>query len=116
MRQYALFFYAYLEYAHTRTNMYDFIMYVRMHECVGIDKFSDGKSTPMIKALASYEINKSELVHCHRLLRCILHGFITQERIVFFQYSSDSLNESYKVALNCFLDDIHKVEKRGREK
>ena len=103
--------YAYLDFAHAHRNLYDFIMYIRTKGHVGVDEFVTSANAPIAEVLSMYRLTPIQRVHRHRLLRSILHGFITQERSGFFTYSSESLQKSYEVAINCFLNDIHNAEK-----
>ncbi len=107
--------YAYLDFAHEKRELYDFIMYIRTQNHVGIDDFVTSANIPIVEVLSSYDIDKTDLVHRHRLLRSILHGFITQERSGFFKHSPESIQKSYEVAINCFLNDIHNAENNREE-
>lgn len=103
--------YGYLDFAHTHKNLYDFIMYIRTQGHVGVDEFVASANAPISDVIAMYKLTPVQRIHRHRLLRSILHGFITQERSGFFTYSSESLQKSSEVAIRCFLNDIHNAEK-----
>ena len=108
-------FYAYIDFAREHSNLYDFIMYIRSTGRVGTDDFVHSANVPIVSVLCEYNIDKSRLVHSHRLLRSILHGFIMQERSGFFKHSSESIEKSYETAINCFLNDLNEAEKNNRE-
>ena len=58
--------------------------------------------------LAGYGLSREDCAHWQRVLRAILHGFISQEDLGYFYYYKDTeLEKSREVAIQCFLNGLH---------
>jgi len=68
---------------------------------------------PIIQVLSDYDIEKSARMHWQRVLRSIMHGFISQEEAGYFSHFNLDPNESYRIAIRCFLDGLHAEEQRS---
>jgi len=62
---------------------------------------------PIMQVLSEYDIEKSAGMHWQRVLRSIMHGFISQEDAGYFSHFDVNTDESYRVAIRCFLDGLH---------
>lgn len=61
---------------------------------------------PIFLILSKYELNEEQSIHWQRILRSIIHGFITQEEAGFFQHSPINVDMSFDIALHCFLNGL----------
>ncbi len=57
--------------------------------------------------LSQYKVNEEQIIHWQRILRSIIHGFLTQEESGFFQHYPVSVEISYQAAIRCFLNGLH---------
>ena len=61
-----------------------------------------------MELLAGYGLSREACAHWQRVLRAILHGFISQEDLGYFYYYKDTeLEKSREVAIQCFLNGLH---------
>lgn len=69
---------------------------------------------PIMQVLSNYDIDEQATMHWQRILRSIMHGFISQEEAGFFSHFNIDEDDSYRMAIQCFLDGLHAEEKRRR--
>lgn len=62
------------------------------------------RSVPWLPLFAK-EHNRT--IHWQRILRSIIHGFLTQEEAGFFQHYPISVEISYQAAIRCFLNGLY---------
>ncbi len=62
---------------------------------------------PVFLVLSKYGLNEEQSVHWQRILRSIIHGFLTQEEAGFFRQYPVSVEISYQRAIRCFLTGLH---------
>ncbi len=62
---------------------------------------------PIFLVLSKYELNEEQSIHWQRILRSIIHGFLTQEEAGFFRHYPVSVEISYQIAIRCFLNGLH---------
>lgn len=66
---------------------------------------------PIMQVLSYYDIEEPARIHWQRVLRSIMHGFISQEKAGFFSHFDVDADESYRIAVRCFLEGLHAAEK-----
>lgn len=62
---------------------------------------------PIFLVLSKYNLSEEQTIHWQRVLRSIIHGFLTQEEAGFFQHAPVSVEASYQTAIRCFLNGLH---------
>lgn len=62
---------------------------------------------PIFLVLAQYGLSEEQIIHWQRILRSIIHGFLSQEEAGFFHRSPISVEASYQAAIRCFLNGLH---------
>lgn len=62
---------------------------------------------PIFLVLSQYELSEEQSIHWQRILRSIIHGFLSQEEAGFFQHYPVSVEISYQAAIRCFLNGLH---------
>lgn len=62
---------------------------------------------PIFLVLSKYGLNMEQSIHWQRILRSIIHGFLTQEEAGFFQHHPASVETSYQMAVRCFINGIY---------
>lgn len=68
---------------------------------------------PFMAVLAHTALGDAEKVHWQRVLRGILHGFVSQEDAGFFTHLPADVEESFRTAVQCYIDGLAQAE-RGR--
>lgn len=69
---------------------------------------------PFLKVLEYTTLIETEKIHWQRVLRGIVHGFISQEDMGFFSHLPVNIDESFQIAIQCYIDGLKQAEKRGR--
>lgn len=67
---------------------------------------------PFLKALAHTSLTDTEKIHWQRVLRGIVHGFVSQEDAGFFAHLPADVEESFQTAIHCYIDGLMQAEKR----
>jgi len=62
---------------------------------------------PIFFVLSQYDLSEEQTIHWQRILRSIIHGFLSQEEAGFFQRYPVSAEISYQIAIRCFLNGLH---------
>lgn len=62
---------------------------------------------PILFVLSRYGLDEEQVMHWQRVLRAIIHGFLSQEEAGFFRHSPVSAEVSYQVAVRCFVCGLH---------
>ena len=65
---------------------------------------------PFMIILNDYHISDSRKMHWQRVLRGLMHGFVSEEQAGYFSHFPVSANDSYKIAIQCAIDGLHKEE------
>lgn len=81
------------------------------------ERFSDISQCilePFLTVLADTALTPTEQIHWQRVLRGIIHGFVSQEDAGFFSHLDADREESFRVAVQCYIDGLAQAEKRGR--
>lgn len=67
---------------------------------------------PFLKVLANTSLTDTEKTHWQRVLRGIVHGFVSQEDAGFFAHLPADVEESFQTAIQCYIDGLMQAEKR----
>jgi AcrR family transcriptional regulator len=106
---------AYRTFAKKHPELYKVIMSLRMVGDEVLDEASPHIVDPIVHALSFFSMKEEQIRHWQRILRSIMHGFIAQEEAGFFRVHPGSSDDSYQLAIQCFLDGLHLYLERGRE-
>lgn len=77
-----------------------------------LNKSSYNMIQPFLKVLENYNLTTQEKNHWQRILRAIIHGFVTQEEAGFFSHLSENADDSFHIAIICYTDGLTQAEKR----
>lgn len=58
---------------------------------------------PILQALDGFKLGDVQRMHQQRILRSIMHGFLTQEACGYFSHFPIDVQESYRLAVECFI-------------
>lgn len=61
---------------------------------------------PIFLVLSQYALSEEQSIHWQRVLRSIIHGFLSQEEAGFFRHYPVSIEISYQMAIRCFLTGL----------
>ena len=68
---------------------------------------------PSMQVLQGYSIGEERRMHWQRVLRGVMHGFVSQETSGYFAHYPVDLEESYRLAVQCVIDGLHKEAARN---
>ncbi len=100
---------AYHRFAVENKGLYRLIMSMPLDN----DETEKEMAVPLLKTamelLSDYGLTKESSAHWQRVFRAILHGFVSQEDLGYFYYYKDiDLEKSREIAIQCFLNGLHK--------
>lgn len=67
-----------------------------------------------MRVLCDYDLSEECRMHRQRLLRAMMHGFVSEELAGYFSHYPVSVGESYEEAIACVTDGLHKEEGKNR--
>lgn len=67
---------------------------------------------PFLQVLSDTHLTQSEKVHWQRVLRGIVHGFVSQEEAGFFAHLPEDVETSFQTAIQCYIDGLKQAETR----
>lgn len=69
---------------------------------------------PFMAVLEHTALSEEEKIHWQRVLRGIVHGFVSQEDAGFFSHLPADVDESFHTAIQCCIDGLAQAERRRR--
>lgn len=61
-------------------------------------------------------LSSFQCVNWQRILRGLMHGFVSKEQSGYFSHYPVSVKESYDMAINCVIAGLHKEECENSER
>lgn len=98
---------AYRLFSKEHPELYKVIMKLPTTKNILLEKNAAQIIEPIMQVLSCYQLSESQKFHWQRVLRSIMHGFISQEESGFFNHLPIEANTSYQIAIQCFLDGLH---------
>ena len=99
---------AYYSFATQNKGLYRLIMSIPSEHDERAKEMAVPLLNTVIDILSDYGLSEENIAHWQRVLRAILHGFISQEDLgYFYYYGSMDLSKSREIAIQCFLDGLH---------
>lgn len=108
---------AYRRYAKEHGELYRFIMKMPMGDDSALKQAAAMVAEPAMQVLADYSLTDDSRMHWQRVLRGLMHGFISQEACGYFSHYPVDVEESYRVAVRCLICGLHaeEVSSNGQE-
>ena len=100
---------AYHDFGRTHVELYKVIMALPM-ENEALLHTVGGIVDPILDVFSQYGLTEQQQMHLQRVLRSILHGFISQEEAGYFRHLPVSTADSFDLAIRCFLAGLHEME------
>lgn len=98
---------AYRAFARGRAGLYRAIVAIPAAQSEALTRTAAAVAEPALRALADYPFTKTQRQHWQRVLRSFLHGFAAQEQAGYFAHFPVPADESFALAVQCFLDGLH---------
>ncbi|MBE6632315.1 MAG: TetR/AcrR family transcriptional regulator [Ruminococcaceae bacterium] len=97
---------AYRRYAKEHPEMYKVVMSLYKTKKEIIERSAVPVPAPFMQVLGDYPLDEKEKMHWQRVLRSILHGFLSQDEAGYFCHFPIDENESYVLGIDCFIDGL----------
>lgn len=105
----------YRQFAFKHRELYQLIMQMPSGNNEVLKKAAAVTAEPFMKVLNDYPLSDSRKMHWQRVLRGLMHGFISEEQSGYFSHYPVPAAESYDIAVRCIIDGLHKEEGRNNE-
>lgn len=107
---------AYRKFAKERPALYEVIMRLHKTGKEVIEKTAHPITAPFMQVLSDYPLDSEQIMHWQRVLRSIIHGFLSQEEAGYFCHFPIDSNRSYALAIQCYVDGLNAaVRKEGEQ-
>jgi len=106
---------SYRRFAKEHGEIYHFIMKIPTGADEALRQAAEMVVEPAAKVLEGYRLSDEQKMHWQRVLRGLMHGFISQEENGFFSHYPVDVEESYRIAVRCLTDGLHAEEEKQHE-
>lgn len=106
----------YRKFAEEHIELYRLIMQMPSGDDEVLKKAASVTAEPFMKVLDDYPISEQQKMHWQRVLRGLMHGFISEEQAGYFSHYPVSVQESYHIAIHCVIMGLHKEERENCER
>lgn len=108
---------AYRRFAKARPQLYQVIMSLHKANKEMIERTAHPITVPFMQVLSDYPLDREQAMHWQRVLRSILHGFLSQEEAGYFCHFPIDQGRSFELAIQCYIDGLHAaIEKKAKER
>ena len=98
--------FAYRRFGKEHRELYRFIMGMPDGFAKTLQSAASMVAEPSMKVLAAYDMDEKRRMHWQRVLRGMMHGFISQEECGYFSHYPADIEESYHLAIACILNGL----------
>ncbi len=99
---------SYRRFALAHPELYRLIMQMPSGDNAVLKEAAAMTAEPFMRVLDGYSLSETQKMHANRVLRGIAHGFVSQEMAGYFSHYPVDLAESYRLAVQCVIDGLHK--------
>ena len=99
---------SYRIFARSHAALYQLIMQMPMGQDETLKAAAAMTAEPSMLVLRDYPISEERRMHWQRVLRGVMHGFVSQEAAGYFSHYPVNLDESYHLAIQCVVDGLHR--------
>lgn len=104
---------AYLHFGLEHYALYHIFMQTRHPHDALLEEKGTHVMDPILKSFSEINLSDEDKIHWERILRSILHGFVTQKHAGFFTYKNISGDKSFQMAIDCFISGIHQAAEKS---
>lgn len=103
----------YRSYAKEHRELYRFIMKMPLSNDEVLKEGAAVIAEPEMKVLNDYRLSDTQKMHWQRVMRGMMHGFISEEENGYFSHYPVEVEESYRIAVNCLIEGLHEAEEEN---
>lgn len=100
----------YRKFALEHIKLYRFIMQMPSSDNKLLQDAAAMTAEPFMNVLEDFNIPQNRKMHWQRALRGLMHGFISEEHYGYFSHYPVTIDESYKIAIDCIINGLHAEE------
>lgn len=104
---------AYRTFAKEHMELYRLIMNTAVSCGEKLSEIAQCIVEPFMRVLEHSRLTDEEKYHWPRVLRGIVHGFVSQEDAGFFSHLPANADDSFMTAIQCYIDGLAQAEKRN---
>lgn len=101
---------SYRRFASEHAELYKIIMQMPTGNDAVLKEAAAMTAEPFIRVLADYRLSEEQKMLWQRVLRGLMHGFVSEEQAGYFSHYPVSVEESYQIAVRCMIDGLRKEE------
>lgn len=101
---------SYRRFASECAELYKIIMQMPSGDDAVLKEAAAMTAEPFMRVLADYRLTEEQRMHWQRVLRGLMHGFVSEEQAGYFSHYPVSVEESYQIAVRCMIDGLHREE------
>ena len=105
---------AYHRFGKERPEIYKVILSLPMVKNDALQTAAGDIVEPIMSVLSGYKLAEEQKMHLQRVLRSIMHGFISQEEAGCFRHFPADVSDSYRMAVQGFILLLEHAEKEAR--
>ncbi len=105
---------AYHRFGKERPEIYKVILSLPMVKNDALQTAAGDIVEPIMVVLSGYGLAEEQKMHLQRVLRSIMHGFISQEEAGCFRHFPADVGDSYRMAVQGFILLLENLEKEAR--
>lgn len=102
--------YSYRKFATEHEELYKIIMKIPTGKDEILKEAVAMTAEPFMKVLNDYQLSQEQKMHWQRIFRGMMHGFVSEEKAGYFSHYPVDIDDSYKIAVQCVIDGLHKEE------
>ncbi|WP_303063654.1 TetR/AcrR family transcriptional regulator [Acidaminococcus massiliensis] len=100
----------YRHFAAEHAELYKIIMQMPSGDDAILKEAAAMTAEPFMRVLADYELSEEQRMHWQRVLRGLMHGFVSEAQAGYFSHYPLSVEESYEIAVRCMIEGLHREE------
>lgn len=100
----------YRRFAAKHAELYKIIMQMPSGDDAVLKEAAAMTAEPFMRVLGDYRLTEKQKMHWQRVLRGLMHGFVSEEQSGYFSHYPVSVEESYKTAIRCLVNGLHREE------
>lgn len=104
---------AYRKFAKEHCELYRMVINTAVSCTSELNEISQCIVVPFLTALDNTTLTDEEKIHWQRVLRGIVHGFVSQEEAGFFSHLPADVDDSFRIAIECYASGLKEAERRN---
>ena len=101
---------SYRHFAAAHAELYRIIMQMPSGDDAVLKEAAAMTAEPFMRVLSDYKLSEVQRMHWQRVLRGLMHGFVSEEQAGYFSHYPVSADDSYEIAIQCLINGLHKEE------